>query len=390
MKIVKYAKYVGPVSRHLTAQILPQMCLASRTSRLGLAVGLSRVFCNGMCTAQRLLYFEGEEQRCRAGCQDEPDSLSHYKECPLLYNFFTSVWRHSLIQPRRAHLLHDLVTQIFLRRLQYGIVVMGIIDSFVYAHNHHRRNLDNPRNFRDCMEGRIRFMTAITPAYAHAYQTSCLTRHPIVIPHQKFRLPAAKARYPHLPNSGTTTRERGNDFQGWAMCTDGGTRSANGETFAGWCVVGRAPHGRIYHVWSCHHNGSASPRMQGAEPTPTTQLSCLPLSKRSRMSTPSIASTVKATLYHAAALGTFFWCRTKTFPHVGRIPRWFPIRALLLVTTSSKIWTNNVMLEQRAHLLFLFRTVFLRGCLGLSVSDCDVSFKLFGSVDAYTFDGRRP
>ena len=45
----------GPVSRHLTAQILLQMCLASRASRPGLAVGLSR---------------------CRAGCQDEPDSLS--------------------------------------------------------------------------------------------------------------------------------------------------------------------------------------------------------------------------------------------------------------------------------------------------------------------------
>ena len=41
-------------------------------------------------------------------------------------------------------------------------------------------------------------MTAITPAYAHAYQLICLTGH----------IPVA------LPNARTRTRERGNDFQG--------------------------------------------------------------------------------------------------------------------------------------------------------------------------------
>ena len=62
------------------------------------------------------------------------------------------------------------------------------------------------------MEGRIRFITAITPTYAHAYQTICLASRSIVVCHQKFRSPAAKARYPHLPDSPTTTRERGNEF----------------------------------------------------------------------------------------------------------------------------------------------------------------------------------
>ena len=104
------------------------------------------------------------------------------------------------------------MTQIFLRSLQYGIVVMGAIDAFVYAHNHHRLNVHNPKNFGDCMEGRNRFMTAITPTYAHAYQSICLAGRLLVVLHQKFRLPAAKAKYPHLPNSRTTTRERGNDF----------------------------------------------------------------------------------------------------------------------------------------------------------------------------------
>ena len=53
---------------------------------------------------------------------------------------------------------------------------MGVIGVFVYAHNH-RRNIDNPGNFGNSMKGRIRFMTAITPAYAHAYQLICLTRY---------------------------------------------------------------------------------------------------------------------------------------------------------------------------------------------------------------------
>ena len=120
-------------------QILPQMCISSRASRPGLAVGILQVLCNGMCTAQRF-HMEGEEQRCRAGCQDEPDSLSDYSECPLHYNIFTVVWRHAAVWPRRGHLFH----------------------------NHHRRNVDNPGNFGDCIEGKIRFMTAIAPTYAHA------------------------------------------------------------------------------------------------------------------------------------------------------------------------------------------------------------------------------
>ena len=46
--------------------------------------------------------------------------------------------------------------------------------------------------FGDCMKGKIRFMTAVTLAYAHAYQATCLTRHMPLIPAPK--LPAAQAR----------------------------------------------------------------------------------------------------------------------------------------------------------------------------------------------------
>ena len=88
-------------------------------------------------------------------------------------------------------------------------------------------------------------MTAITPAHAHAYQLICLTRYILGVPFQKFRLPAANARYLHLPSIRTTTRDKGNDFQGWAIYTDGGSRLADGETLAGWGAIARSLHGRI-------------------------------------------------------------------------------------------------------------------------------------------------
>ena len=83
--------------------------------------------------------------------------------------------------------MHDLITRDLLRSLQYGIVVLGLLDAFVYAHHKHRQGVENPGNFGDCMKGRIRFMTAITPAYAHAYQTTCLARHLPAVPHQNVR-----------------------------------------------------------------------------------------------------------------------------------------------------------------------------------------------------------
>ena len=49
--------------------------------------------------------------------------------------------------PRRNHLLHDLITQVFLRSLKYGVVVMGFLDAFVYAHHQHRQGFENPGNF---------------------------------------------------------------------------------------------------------------------------------------------------------------------------------------------------------------------------------------------------
>ena len=206
------SKILGPISRHLMAQILTMICDAARASRPGIAVGILRVLCNGMCTAQRF-HVDDEEQKCRVGCPGGPDSLSHYYECPLLYNFVIAAWRNAAVRPRIDHLFHDLVTQTLSRSFQYGIVVVGgVIDAFVHAHNCHRRNSDNPGNFGDCMEGRIRLMTAITLTYAHAHQSLCLAGRPFVFPHQRSRMRAVRV----------------SDF----------------ETIADWGAVARYPDGR--------------------------------------------------------------------------------------------------------------------------------------------------
>ena len=239
------SRILGPISRHRVADILPHKKSVSRASRPGLLVGFLRILCNGLCTAQRF-HTEEHEHTCRIGCPNEPDSLSQITmSVPGCTTFLLHFWRHAAIAPHRNHLLHDSITRDFLRSLQYWIVVLGLLDAFVYAHQKHRQGGENPGNFGDCMKGRIRLMTAITPAHAHAYLATCLARHLPAVPHQNFRLPKLKARYPYLPNARSTTRERGNDYRGWAIYTDGGTRIVDGETLAGWSVISRSPLGRI-------------------------------------------------------------------------------------------------------------------------------------------------
>ena len=130
------------------------ICNAARASRPGFAVGILRVLCNGMCKAKRF-HVDNEDQNKLAGCDpDEPDCLSHYK-CTFLFDIFITIWKNAGF--REDQLFHDFITQTQLRSLQCGIVVMGVIDAFQNAHNHHRHNANNPGNFQDCMEGTIRF-----------------------------------------------------------------------------------------------------------------------------------------------------------------------------------------------------------------------------------------
>ena len=132
------SRVLGPISRYRVADIDLHLKLVSRASRPGLLVGFLRILCNGLGTAQRF-HTEEHDHTCCVRCPNEPDSLSHYNECPQLYNIFTSFWRRATVLPQRNHFLLDLITRVFLRSLQYGIVVMGFLDAFVYAHHQHRQ-----------------------------------------------------------------------------------------------------------------------------------------------------------------------------------------------------------------------------------------------------------
>ena len=84
------------------------------------------------------------------------------------------------------------------------------------------------------------------------------------VPHRSFRLPKPKSRYPHLPNDRSITRELGNDYHGWAIETDGGTRVVDGEILAGWSVISRSPRGRIIVLFGPVITNEAHPAFSGA------------------------------------------------------------------------------------------------------------------------------
>ena len=74
---LRASRILGPIRRSRIAEIPHHLNLASSASRPGLTFGfLQRILSNGLCTARRF-HGDGEEQTCRVGCPDEPDSLSY-------------------------------------------------------------------------------------------------------------------------------------------------------------------------------------------------------------------------------------------------------------------------------------------------------------------------
>ena len=71
---------------------------------------------------------ESHEQMCRVGYR----TLSLATTNALCRtDMFISFWRQATVPPRKNHLSHDLITHVFLRSFQHGIVVMELM----YAHH---------------------------------------------------------------------------------------------------------------------------------------------------------------------------------------------------------------------------------------------------------------
>ena len=255
------------------------------------------------------------------------------------------------------------------------------------------------------MKERIRFMTAITPAYAHAYQATCLAHHFPGVPHHNFRLPKPKSRYPCLANARSITRKRGNDYRGWANDTDGGTRVVDGETLAGWGGISRSPHGRIDVMFGpvvtteAHlaffgartHSNNTAEMTAMIEPLfflgphgPVTrdEQSCIyyvsmhaagiclgtiqprthvQLALACKQSMIHVQHRLRLTMQHvyghggnlgnecadhAAALGTFGLTSSHKLPHAGFIITLTLLCVLMAVTTSARSWNDCSTFEQ--------------------------------------------
>ena len=178
--------------RHLMEQIIPMICNAASAFRPGFAVFV----CYVMACARQNDSTLTMKNKLAGWVAPMSHIVFPTTSAPLLSNIFVAIWRNAGVHFRADQLFHDFITQTLKRSVQYGIVVMGVIDAVVFAHNYHRHNANNPGSFEDCMEGRIRLLTAITPRYAHAYQSFCRVGRPFDFPHQRFRLPSVKAKYP--------------------------------------------------------------------------------------------------------------------------------------------------------------------------------------------------
>ena len=120
---------LGPISLYRVADIVRDMKLVSRASRPGLIVGALRNFCNG------LKDFTLKSMTIRAMLDAQMNlTLSHITtSVPVCTIYSLPSGDKATVLPQRNHLRHDLITHVFLRSLQYGIVVMGFIDAIVYA-----------------------------------------------------------------------------------------------------------------------------------------------------------------------------------------------------------------------------------------------------------------
>ena len=122
----------------------------------------------------------------------------------------SSFWRRATILPPRNELLQHLTSRVFLRSLQNIIVVLGFLDEFVCAHHKHH----------PCVRLRV----------PNNFSCNALSWRPT--PH--FPTFESQVQVSIFPNDRSPTRV-GNDYHGWPIYTDGGTRIVDGEIL---CWIG--------------------------------------------------------------------------------------------------------------------------------------------------------
>ena len=70
------SRVLGDVSRRRFGVVFVASCHTANTCHPGLIVGILCIICNGLCTARRF-HNDQNDLRCRIGCSDETDSVTH-------------------------------------------------------------------------------------------------------------------------------------------------------------------------------------------------------------------------------------------------------------------------------------------------------------------------
>ena len=160
----------------------------------------------------------------RVGCPNVPESLSHYNECPRLYNFLS------------GDVLLCVLREIISSMTRSPMCVLAKPPVWDCGDALHRRvclcSSSAPPEYREsrklwCLQEKENPLhDGFHSCLRSRLSSNLLTRHMPAVPRPT-------PRYLHLHNIRTTTCERSDEFKGWANCTDGSARLVDGETFAG-------------------------------------------------------------------------------------------------------------------------------------------------------------
>ena len=108
---------------------------------------------------------------CPLRCHDGLHCIRHFNRCPALFESLYSFWLGSgeCISP--TAIFNEFRFKIAVRSDRLCILISGLLDAFVTANNMQRTSCGPGLNFREVMRGRIKMVTALSPAWAHTYQT---------------------------------------------------------------------------------------------------------------------------------------------------------------------------------------------------------------------------
>ena len=134
----------------------------SCASRLGITVSFLRNLCNGLCTVPR--FHVEEKHRCVEFLVQMSPTLSLITT-NVLYWTNVCLYLESYSRRFRGEAIFSVTWsfELFLRSVQYGIVIMCFIDACAYVLKEYRRNIENLGNFVNWMKVRVR-----------GYHTSCI------------------------------------------------------------------------------------------------------------------------------------------------------------------------------------------------------------------------